>query len=339
MLPRRLLLAALWVLAMIFLQIDPLHLEGRQWALFALFLLVSVASSLRPLQPASGPALDMSSAMVLAALIALGTGPGMVLAGIAALLSQVRLKQPPVEVMYAVSARIVAAGAAGLALPVRLERLPDVLRLGAGLGLYFLLSTGLETARLALARQRRLIDLWLDFFAETGLPILALAIVGALAGYLLQASPWGLGVLLAGMVMVTLVVTEAARPRPPLEERARQGDGAPPGDRIAVGALELDGSTFTVDVRGLRERVPLTPVEFQLLRYLLTHAGQVLSTQTLLQEVWDYPPGVGSPDLVRAHVKNLRAKLEARPSEPRYILTVFPHGYRVPPADEQTRSG
>jgi two-component system response regulator RpaA len=97
--------------------------------------------------------------------------------------------------------------------------------------------------------------------------------------------------------------------------------------QIRVGALTLDCQRYQVDT-GL-ERVLLTPVEFDLLYHLMTHPEETFSSERLLREVWDYPSDVGSPDLVRMHIKNLRRKIEPDSSKPRFILTIFRHGYTI----------
>ena len=96
---------------------------------------------------------------------------------------------------------------------------------------------------------------------------------------------------------------------------------------LEVGTLSLDPRTFKLNVDG--HVLLLTPVEFELLYYLMKHAGEVISTERLLQKVWEYPPGTGDPNLVRAHVKNLRAKIEPSPTDPTYIKTISRHGYIV----------
>jgi two-component system response regulator RpaA len=96
---------------------------------------------------------------------------------------------------------------------------------------------------------------------------------------------------------------------------------------LEVGPLSLDPRTFELSVED--KVLLLTPVEFELLYYLMSHAGEVISTETLLQEVWEYPPGTGDPNLVRAHIKNLRAKIEPLPDNPIYIKTVSRHGYLI----------
>jgi DNA-binding response OmpR family regulator len=73
----------------------------------------------------------------------------------------------------------------------------------------------------------------------------------------------------------------------------------------------------------------LTATEFTLLKYFLTHADELLTTSRLLEDVWDYPPGVGDPALVRMHVRNLREKLELDPSNPVLLQTIGRQGYTV----------
>jgi len=96
---------------------------------------------------------------------------------------------------------------------------------------------------------------------------------------------------------------------------------------LEVGSLSLDPRTFELSVDD--EVLLLTPVEFELLYYLMRHAGEVVSTERLLQEVWEYPPGTGDPNLVRAHIRNIRSKIEPEPDNPTYIKTISRHGYLI----------
>ena len=75
------------------------------------------------------------------------------------------------------------------------------------------------------------------------------------------------------------------------------------------------------------EEIQLTSTEHRLLRYMMEHPDQALSPGHLLQMVWEYPPGTGDPDLVRAHVRNLRAKIEI--GGHRYIRTIYGVGYMI----------
>jgi DNA-binding response OmpR family regulator len=94
---------------------------------------------------------------------------------------------------------------------------------------------------------------------------------------------------------------------------------------LEVGPFTLDLNTSQVRVG--EKTAQLTPVEFDLLYYLMNHPGEVFSTQQLLRQVWGYPAGTADPSLVRWHIKNLRTKLESDPFNPVYIRTVPHHGY------------
>jgi len=116
------------------------------------------------------------------------------------------------------------------------------------------------------------------------------------------------------------------RVRALLRRKSLAEQGPEPAELI-VGQLRLDRHKFTLATP--EKTVLLTPVEFDLLSYLMSHPGQVFSPSKLLQIVWGYPPGTGSSDLVRVHIKNIREKIEPEPSSPRYICTVPRYGYTV----------
>lgn len=94
---------------------------------------------------------------------------------------------------------------------------------------------------------------------------------------------------------------------------------------LEIGEVTLDCRTFEVSTP--ERTVLLTNVQFDLLYHLMSHAEQVFTSQQLLQDVWDYPPDTGSPELVRAHIKNLRDKIEPENGQPIYIRTIQGHGY------------
>lgn len=96
---------------------------------------------------------------------------------------------------------------------------------------------------------------------------------------------------------------------------------------IMIGDLRLDSNTHQVSVG--EQQVQLTATEHRLLRYLMEHPNQALSPQHLLEAVWDYPPDTGDPDLVRAHVRNLRAKLETGDTATSFIRTIHGVGYMI----------
>jgi two-component system, OmpR family, KDP operon response regulator KdpE len=93
--------------------------------------------------------------------------------------------------------------------------------------------------------------------------------------------------------------------------------------------LKVDLSKRQVFVDG--REVKLTPTEYDLLRYLVTHAGKVVTHQQLLREVWG-PHSVNETHYVRVYVGQLRQKIEPDPAQPRYILTEPGVGYRLCPA-------
>jgi DNA-binding response OmpR family regulator len=95
--------------------------------------------------------------------------------------------------------------------------------------------------------------------------------------------------------------------------------------KVTVGSVVLDTRSFKVTTP--HGTALLTNVQFDLLYHLMSNADQVFNSQQLLQDVWDYPRDTGSPELVRAHVKNLREKIEPEPSKPIYIRTIQGHGY------------
>lgn len=112
-----------------------------------------------------------------------------------------------------------------------------------------------------------------------------------------------------------------------LLRRTKAGGAEREGERIELGELVLDCRTFELSTP--ERRVLLTPVEYELMRFLLSHPSRVYSADQLLQEVWGYPPGTGMPDLVRVHIRNLREKIEPDPRTPVYVRNVLRRGYMV----------
>ena len=92
------------------------------------------------------------------------------------------------------------------------------------------------------------------------------------------------------------------------------------------------GDGFVLDRSGRRLRhgeqeIPLTMKEYDLLVYLISHEGQVLSRDFLLEKVWGYD-FVGSTRTVDVHIRWLREKVEQDPGDPHRIVTVRGVGYR-----------
>jgi len=97
---------------------------------------------------------------------------------------------------------------------------------------------------------------------------------------------------------------------------------------LEIGNHRLDTRTFELHIPE-RGKVRLTPLQYDLLYHLMTHPGETYSPIRLLDEVWDYPTGKGSPDLVRVHIKTLRERIEENPRSPTFIRTVPGKGYTV----------
>lgn len=89
--------------------------------------------------------------------------------------------------------------------------------------------------------------------------------------------------------------------------------------------IQLDPSNRTVQV-GEREPQRLTHLEFRLLFTLMTHTGQIIPTEQIVEHVWGYS-GEGNRELVRGLVQRLRSKVEVNPREPQYIITEVGIGY------------
>lgn len=114
-----------------------------------------------------------------------------------------------------------------------------------------------------------------------------------------------------------------ARLRVALRKQNAQANAEP---IFTTGSLQVDLTARVVRLDD--EEISLTPTEYDLLRVLVKHAGRVITHPQLLREV----RGVGyqtETHLLRVHMSNLRRKLEADPTNPRYILTEPGVGYRL----------
>ena len=94
---------------------------------------------------------------------------------------------------------------------------------------------------------------------------------------------------------------------------------------ICIGDIELDPARRLVRKAG--DPVHLTPKEFDLLRYLMAHAGLPITHARLLHAVWG-PEYGGELEYMRTFVRQLRKKLEDDAAEPAYLLTDSHIGYR-----------
>ena len=96
-------------------------------------------------------------------------------------------------------------------------------------------------------------------------------------------------------------------------------------DRISFGDVEVNLKSCQVSKSG--RALEFSSKEFDLLKYFLAHPGETLSRDRLLEDVWGYDR-FPTTRTVDAHIVRLRQKLEPRPDEPRFILTVHGTGYK-----------
>lgn len=96
-------------------------------------------------------------------------------------------------------------------------------------------------------------------------------------------------------------------------------------ERLVRGEIEVDIARHEVIVRG--KVANLTPIEFNLLLYLMRHTGKVLSHHDILQNVWGHEYG-HEVEYLRVYMGHLRQKVEIDPLKPKYILTERGIGYR-----------
>jgi DNA-binding response OmpR family regulator len=108
----------------------------------------------------------------------------------------------------------------------------------------------------------------------------------------------------------------------------RSGPEAPREERLSVGGLVIDAATREVTNGG--EAVQLTAKEFDLLWFLASHPRRVFSRDQLMSRVWGYEAAFDT-GTVTVHVRRLREKIEADPSKPRLLETVWGVGYRLSP--------
>ena len=97
---------------------------------------------------------------------------------------------------------------------------------------------------------------------------------------------------------------------------------------LEEGDFRLDLENRSVTVRG--REVHLTPKEYDLMVYLLSHPGKVLTHRTLLAAIWS-GESVEQTEYLRVFIGQLRKKVEPEPAAPRYILTEPWIGYRFDP--------
>ncbi|MCR5389357.1 MAG: response regulator transcription factor [Lachnospiraceae bacterium] len=93
-----------------------------------------------------------------------------------------------------------------------------------------------------------------------------------------------------------------------------------------VGGIELNDRSKEVHLDG--ELVALTPLEYDILKLMMTHKNEVLSPKQIYESVWD-DTAIGAESTVAVHIRHLREKLEYDSANPRYLKAVWGHGYKM----------
>jgi two-component system KDP operon response regulator KdpE len=122
-----------------------------------------------------------------------------------------------------------------------------------------------------------------------------------------------------------------ARVRVALRRQMRAASGEP---IVKAGPLAIDLSARAVLLNGVR--LALTPKEYRLLQVLAQHAGNVVTHQHLLKEVWG-TTHLHDTHYLRIFVRKLRQKIEPHPDSPRILVTELGVGYRL--AQSEADSG
>ena len=116
-----------------------------------------------------------------------------------------------------------------------------------------------------------------------------------------------------------------ARMKSVLRRRTDAESGDEDGSILSSGPVSLDVERHTLHVNG--ELTPMPLKEFELLEYLMSNEGRVLTRGQLIDRVWgtDY---FGDTKTLDVHIKRIRSRIEADPKEPEMLHTVRGLGYR-----------
>lgn len=117
-----------------------------------------------------------------------------------------------------------------------------------------------------------------------------------------------------------------ARVKSQLRRYTRLGSLPEESPRLVSGGIVLDDAARQVTVDG--EPVSLTPREYAILKLLMENPGKVLSSREIYREVWG-ESSLGMENTVAVHIRHLREKIEINPAEPRYLIVVWGHGYKI----------
>ena len=127
-----------------------------------------------------------------------------------------------------------------------------------------------------------------------------------------------------------------ARVRSQLRRYMLLGSGTTRTAVLRIGGVELDDETKLVSVDG--EAVTLTPKEYDILRFLMSHPGRVFSPGEIYRQVWHELP-LNSENAVAVHIRHIREKIEIDPADPQYLKVVWGKGYKMEAGNHETPEG
>ena len=96
--------------------------------------------------------------------------------------------------------------------------------------------------------------------------------------------------------------------------------------KFTIGGIEMDDRAKEVTLDG--EIVNLTRTEYDILKLLMEHPGEVYSPNQIYESVWK-EDAFGTENTVAVHIRHLREKIEYNPAEPRYLKVVWGRGYKM----------
>ena len=85
---------------------------------------------------------------------------------------------------------------------------------------------------------------------------------------------------------------------------------------------------YNVNVTVDGDEVRLTPIEYNILLYLVENRGRVFTSGQIYEAVWD-EDAIGSDNIIAVHIRHIREKIEINPKEPRYLKVVWGQGYKI----------
>lgn len=120
-------------------------------------------------------------------------------------------------------------------------------------------------------------------------------------------------------------VEVSARVKSQLRRYMQLGAGNVRQELLRCGGIEMDDVQKKVMLDG--EEISLTPTEYEILKLLMQHPGQVFSPREIYRRIWNDVP-YGSENTVAVHIRHIREKLEINPADPRYLKVVWGQGYK-----------